>query len=304
MRFAQLLMLGLALLAPQKGEGAPARLLAEHPLAETIWHTGEGQAVARERLVQDAVEARFLLLGEKHDNARHHALQALLLARLAEAGRRPAVVWEMIEPRFAGSLSGAQLQNLPALGDALEWEERGWPDWPEYSGIAGVALFYRLPLADGAPPRSLVRGLVKGEPLPDEAAKRIGWSRGYSPAQADELREQLVQSHCGALPESALPKMSDIQRLRDAWMAARLREADGGDGSVLIAGGQHVRKDRAVPWLLEAPSLSIAFIEVARGLETPEDYSAFDPALFDYVWFTARVDEEDPCAAFHTPSNG
>ena len=59
-----------------------------------------------------------------------------------------------------------------------------------------------------------------------------------------------------------------------------------------------------MPWLLEAPSLSIAFIEVARGLETPEDYSAFDPALFDYVWFTARVDEEDPCAAFHTPSNG
>ena len=71
---------------------------------------------------------------------------------------------------------------------------------------------------------------------------------------------------------------------------------------MLIAGGGHVRRDRGVPTHLarHAPGTtvaSVALLEVDPDAAAPADYAArFDGALpFDYVWFTARGDDTDPC---------
>ncbi len=275
---------------------APARLLEDHPLAGSLWHGGE--RAAEQELFEAARGATFILLGEKHDNAAHHRLQALVLGGLIERGRRPAVVWEMADASYDEAFVAAEPANLPALGEALEWEARGWPSWPEYAPIAKLALEAGLPLKGGAPPPELLKGLMEGTPLPESEAARIGWSRVYDAAQREPLLTQLEDSHCGYLPESALPKMADAQRLRDAWMAAALREADEGDGAVLITGAQHAREDRGVPWHLGGEVLTVAFEEVVRGKDRPEDYPVLTSGLFDFVWLTARVDEEDPCARF------
>ena len=45
----------------------------------------------------------------------------------------------------------------------------------------------------------------------------------------------------------------------------------------------------------------MAFLEVSQDLLEPTAYAArFDRQTlpFDYIWFTPRVDEQDPCAAF------
>lgn len=281
-------------------------LLEDHPLTETLWHTSDGETVEPSRFVEDAAAARYVLLGEKHDNPRHHALQAEMLLALVEAGRRPAVVWEMVGPEQSAALQAATPGALDSLGPALEWEARGWPDWASYAPIAKVALDYGLPLADGQPPLATIRTLGRGGELDGEAAARIGWDRTYRPDQLEPLLEQLAVSHCGFLPEEALPAMADVQRLRDAWMAARMEEAaQAGSGTaVLIAGAQHVREDRAVPWFLDADAVTIAFVEVARDMDDPKAYASFDPALFDYVWFTARMDEDDPCEKFREQMQG
>jgi hypothetical protein len=49
----------------------------------------------------------------------------------------------------------------------------------------------------------------------------------------------------------------------------------------------------------DARVVSVAFVEVADGSTAPADYAArFGAARlpFDYVWFTARADNVDPCA--------
>ncbi len=48
---------------------------------------------------------------------------------------------------------------------------------------------------------------------------------------------------------------------------------------------------------------SLALLEVEATANAPADYAArFDGALpFDYVWFTPRVDDADPCEAFKKP---
>jgi uncharacterized iron-regulated protein len=102
-----------------------------------------------------------------------------------------------------------------------------------------------------------------------------------------------------------LAPMALAQRARDALMARALLDADA-DGAVLIAGAGHARTDRGVPYHLKAqkPGLavvSIAWIEVDRDAAAPPAYAgafAADRLPFDYVWFTPRANDDDPCAAF------
>lgn len=288
-------------LLPLPLQAAPAEMLSDHPLTGSIWHPGEKQQVSQDEVFAAAFEARWVLLGEKHDNAEHHRVQAAVVAALGERGRRPAVVWEMAEPRHDAALKAARLENVGALGAAVEWEQRGWPSWAEYQPIAEQALKHGMTMAAGDAPPAIRRKLGKGGTLEAETAEAVNWSRDYDDDQRSRLTELLALSHCGLLPEKVLPAMVDIQRLRDAWIAKVMRKEDAGEGAILIAGAQHVRADRAVPWHLEPHGgdvFTLAVVEVARGEEDPAAYPSFDPEQFDYVWFTARVDEKDPCEAF------
>jgi hypothetical protein len=79
-----------------------------------------------------------------------------------------------------------------------------------------------------------------------------------------------------------------------------------------IAGSGHVRKDRGVPASLArrrpgATVVSLTFLEVRKGeTETGAYASDFGPGPFpfDYVWFTPRVDDLDPCEKFEKQLEG
>jgi uncharacterized iron-regulated protein len=89
-------------------------------------------------------------------------------------------------------------------------------------------------------------------------------------------------------------------------MADSLVSANPLDGAVLITGIGHVRKDRGIPAYLaivvpQATVLSLAFMEVRTGETDPSAYvTRFgqEDLTFDYLWFTPRVDNLDPCEKF------
>ncbi|MEO3429370.1 ChaN family lipoprotein [Pelagibius sp. CAU 1746] len=299
---ALLCLAALSCLLTAAAEAAPARLLNDHPLNGSLWDTRSGQPTTEDALFSAAAAADWVLIGEKHDNGEHHRLQARIVAALGRRGRRMAVVWEMAEPEHAGALAAARLEDVGSLEAALAWKARGWPDWDEYQPIAEAALAARMPMLPGKPSPSQVRALARGEDLAPDTAELLSRSRRYPPAVQSDLLEELAASHCGRLPEAALAPMAEVQRFWDASMADALRQATqpphDAEGAILIAGSGHVREDRAVPWHLEGESLTVALVEVVAGRQTAADYPAFDPRLFDFVWFTPRVDDKDPCAAF------
>ena len=103
--------------------------------------------------------------------------------------------------------------------------------------------------------------------------------------------------------------MVTIQRVKDAYMAGVLKhglEARGRDGVVLIAGDGHVSRDYGVPWHLRrlVPGRRIAVVallEVQDDATTPEPYGAHfgtRPPPVDYLWFTPRADNSDPCETY------
>ncbi|WP_417513595.1 ChaN family lipoprotein [Minwuia sp.] len=275
---------------------------AETSLEGAILNPSTGDRLSFEDVLEEARAARFVMLGEKHDNPAHHRMQARILEGIAADGRKPAVVWEMIpfskEAVLAAYLSGDSA--TPAgLGAALNWDASGWPDWVFYQPIAKVAMDAGLKQyagnIDSAYVRSVAREGFSG--LPDPTSRTLASKARWTENDETALNADLVDSHCGFMPDGMLGPMNSVQRGRDAVMAASLLEADVGDGAVLIAGNGHVRADRGVPRYLEPERnvLSIGLIEAVDGETDPMAYlEAVDQ--FDIVIFTSRVETPDRCA--------
>lgn len=305
MRLAVFAILLLTLALPVRAE-PPAfttPLERDHPLVGKVWLPAAGRFIGINDLVTRARAADAVLLGETHDNADHHALQAWMLGRLLEGSRRPLVAFEMIDGGQEETLRrylAAHPDDAGGLGAALNWDNSGWPEWSLYRPIAAAALAAGAPLAPANLTRDQVRAIAKGEvaaPLPPLPAEQIA-----------VMENEIKDGHCGMLPAAAVAGMVRVQRSRDAVMAEALSRGieSGGGGAVLIAGAGHVRTDHGVPVALtrRAPGakvLSVAFLEVKAGEPDPAAYGAlFDTHRppFDAVWFTPRAEREDQCEAF------
>lgn len=283
----------------------------DHPLVGRIWRPATAGFVTRQTVERAAAASDFVLLGEKHDNPDHHLLQASLVRAMIAAGRRPAVVFEMIaedrQPaidlwRAKGPADAAE------LGAAVGWEKTGWPPWPAYRPIAEVALSAALPVLGGNLSRRLVKAIHRDGPAALDAPRRarLGLDAPL-PAKAETaIRDELFEAHCRLMPATALSPLVDVQRARDAVLADNLRRgaaSDGADGAVLITGSGHARADHGAPLYLArlAPGrsiLAVAFVEVEDGETQPGSYATrFGGSLpFDFVWFTPRADDRDHCA--------
>lgn len=282
----------LACLLPALAMPAAAQDNAAHPLVGTVW-TGAGDPATMADVEDAARSAGFVLVGEIHPNAGHHRTQARIVEAIAEAGRRPAVVLEMVPQSLQPALDAFNTAEDPdpeALGPSLDWEARGWPDWTAYRTIAEVAAQYDLPLIAGDLDREAMRA------GPGEGAV------AYPPDVEERLRAEIAAAHCGLLPEEAIPAMVGVQQARDLSMAGEMLAAGTG-GAVLIAGGGHARTDWGVPFVLgalapEREVVAIGQMEVLPDLETFAGYveDGEDALPYDYVLFTERSETKDHCA--------
>jgi uncharacterized iron-regulated protein len=305
----------LALLMTTSLHAAPpwqnwqTKQFAGHPLVGTIWSAAKDAAVTPGDLATALAAGHYVLLGEIHDNPDHHALQGWAITQLAARGRRPAIVLEMVQSDKAEALAAYQDRGGDAagLGKALNWGKSGWPAWAMYRPIAEAAFAAGLRLYSGDAPRPEIRTIGK-KGLGSLAAARRTELRLDAPLPGEldtALRLEIVESHCNMLPASATGPMVGVQRFRDARLADSMIRVDSGDGAVLIGGGGHVRKDRAVPWYLHrrAPGRSVVVLSIVEAdpdKETIAEYLPLDPggqAAADFIWITPRAKREDPCAS-------
>ncbi|MFL5358065.1 ChaN family lipoprotein [Archangium sp.] len=283
----------------------------DHPLVGKIWDVRRDVWVDEPALLAELSRARFVLLGERHDNPDHHLLQAEVVRALTGSGREPVLAFEMLDVEQQSAVDAA-LARAPgdpdALAQAVAWEKSGWPDWSLYRPIFAVGLERGLRIVGANLPSAQVKQLVTRGPeaLPPETFTRLGLEVPLPEDTARAMRAEMLESHCGQLPESMLDPMVLAQRARDAQMADRLLATASPDGAILITGAGHARTDRGVPAQLtrrapELPVRSLAFLEVSSDSREPLDYAPSDSAgklPYDFVWFTPAEEREDPCAMF------
>ena len=69
----------------------------DHPLVGRIFDVAQGRFVSEQECSSAWRGARFVALGEQHDNADHHLLQARVVRALVARELHPAVVFEMLD---------------------------------------------------------------------------------------------------------------------------------------------------------------------------------------------------------------
>ena len=281
------LLAACALLAPRQ------LLLADHPLAGRIWDPGANRIVAPEEALGRAVRARYVLLGEVHDNPEHHRLQRVVLEALARRGPARALAMEQFDADHQRAIDAARAEGAgaEAIADAGRFDRRGW-NWPLYRPLVEFALERGWPLIAANLSRAQARGVL------DDPA-RSGLAEADTPLR-EALERDLIAGHCGERPEAKrLAGLVEAQRARDARLARALSAVPNAAG-VLIAGNGHARKDRGAPLYLPGADLvAIGFVEVEAGKNQALDYIAegfATAASYDFVWFTPRAARPDPCA--------
>ncbi len=117
--------------------------------ADSLGAPPQAQSVAEAAEFLSAADV--IILGEVHDNAHHHQVQAELVTML----RPKALVWEMITQEQAERLTPQILQDSGETAGILEWEASGWPEFSLYAPVfsAGQALTH----FGAQVPRSLTR---------------------------------------------------------------------------------------------------------------------------------------------------
>ncbi|WPZ35161.1 ChaN family lipoprotein [Thalassobaculum sp. OXR-137] len=269
--------------------------------AEGAWQRGDGTAVSRAAVDAALRDADFVLLGETHDNPYHHAAQAALLRAMVEAGRRPAVVWEMVrrsrQPALDAWATGPAARDPDGFASAADWAAEGWPDFALYRPIVQVAIDAGLAMVAGGLDAEPTRAVAGAGLAALDRDRRTAWglAEPVSAAAREAHLDSVFDGHCRLVPREHLGRMVDVQVARDASMAAALVGHAG--GAVLIAGRGHARADIGVPVFLRrlAPEARIVTVGLSEGEAA---------GTFDYLHAFPAPERADPCVALRERFSG
>ncbi|HEK1010562.1 TPA: ChaN family lipoprotein [Pseudomonas putida] len=261
----------------QSSEGRDDAALGQiHDLAS-------GQVITPAQLVRQLAAVPRVLVGEKHDNPDHHALQLWLMRALQAQRTQGSLLLEMLQPEQQARVDAVEGQaQLPNdLPKALGWQQ-GW-DWQLYGPIVREALSSHIPLRAA----NLTLGEMRQAYRQPTA---LQGAQSNAPTVKAALLEQVRAGHCNLLPESQLPAMLAVQQQRDRRIAERLLAAPA--PALLFTGAYHARKDLGVPMHLadlgaEGQSKVLLLAEVGEQVEA---------GMADYVWYTAAMPAQDYCA--------
>ena len=260
----------------------------DNPRLGYILDLRSGATLNLSQLLAELAEAPLVLLGEKHDNADHHALQLWLIQALAAQRAQGSVVMEMLAVTQQEAINrvqnqlraGPMPQDLPA---ALDWQQ-GW-DWQHYDELVTHLVQQAYPLLGANLDREGLMAIYRNPP------ELIGAESTQEDVTL-RLTEQIRESHCNKLPETQLPAMLAVQLQRDRSMAAVLLDAPR--PALLIAGAYHVRYDLGVP--LHIRDLQASIASQQRVLIFAEANQEVEAGSADFVWYTPAVAAKDYCA--------
>lgn len=264
----------------------------------------------REDVRATVVAGGAVLYGEVHDNPLHHELRSRLgLAPYA------STVLEQVSADKAQALDAFQTaskfnyssDSLEKFKSAVDWANSGWQTY-NYDALLVAALKAQTPIFAGDAAHETIKAIAKeGEgALSAEDRTKLKLDVGLGDKADAAALDDLYEGHCASIPREKLKSMALAQRYRDAVIADTVLDAIKKRGStVLMAGNEHVRKDRGVPWYIGQrepgrKTLSVMLVEVEEGKTDAAAYVPNDPdgkPAADYIIFTPRAPHEDQCAA-------
>ncbi len=193
-----------------------------------VYDTTRAMEVDLQKMAVSLHNVRLLFLGERHGDARTHALHLRILRQLVAAGRKVHVALEMLPAQANPTLDAWRLGKLDqaVFLQQAQWKQRwGWA----FEHYAALFAFFRrehLPLYGvnvSAKTRRLVR---QGRPLPLALAREIGPLSAPIPAHTTQFAQLMKAAggHHGQIhPHSEnFNAFLSVQRLWEQAMGRRV----------------------------------------------------------------------------------
>jgi len=264
---------------PGKDGGPPA---IEKQPPETILSGSSGLPVSFDVMLADLLTVEVVYVGEKHNDAGHHAAQLRVIRALHHKSPRLAVAMEMFDRSYQAVLDRWSAGELDEDGflRRSHWYANWRFDYALYRAILDYGRDQRLRLVAlnlpfNLPPKIRVGGIEhlseheKGF-LPQEIDTTVAGHRDY-----DEkvFRMHDFKSHV---------RFEDFYLAQCVWeevMAESVVEITGADRVVVLAGNGHIQYKYGIP--------ERAFKRNAAAYRTIYQASpgeAVDPSIADYVF--------------------
>lgn len=237
--------------------------------AGRILDTETGQTLTPAQLAQQLTQAQIVLIGEQHDNARHHAAQQWLLQQTEKARENGSVVLEMLAPEqqqpvrdMQAYLNRGGSTGRRSLADKINWNA-AW-DWSQYQNLMHTLLHQKAQILAGNPSRR-------------DLAQQTAFQPQGTHSGSDTVRQalsQLMHNH-----HADTQNLVAMQQYKDHTMSQVLLHAP--KPAWLIAGNIHVSKQLGVPLFLRDADFSGSLKVVLMT----EEGSGADKQHADYIWF-------------------
>lgn len=234
-------------------------------------------------MVDDLRTIDVVVVGETHGRREHQGREAFLIGALAERGRHPAVIMEMVSPegeKIIADWRRDHPEDPGSLGVALDWARTGWPSFDFYRPVFEAAFFAKLPI-------------IAADTIGSEAIEVPS-----PPTVVASWRETMRAAHCDLIDAKELETTVSRQIGRDRSMAENAMRGVRPDGAFVIVGAAHARRDRGIPlYLSGVTTTSVAIVDGKPG-EKPDRLlptSIDGRPPFEYVWVAPASESETAC---------
>jgi len=295
-RLAWLLALAGCAAGPS-GSDAPPRAPIVIPASADL-------AASARLVAARARPAEVVYLGELHDNALHHAIQARILEEMLAGGAGPAVAFEMMPETRQPSLDGAvRGSGGPAdVERELAWAAQGWPDFTMYWPLFELARRHGLPVVAADLDPAVTRRISRnGLGAAGEDPARLRSALPDDPARDRAIARRIRAVHCDRISESRAIHMLESWYARNVVIARRIADALSRTPQVVVIIGRGHQSPGGVPEQLDAlrPGTRQLVVTLVEGESGPPP-----GATGDVVWLTPSRPRPDPCLSLPQRTGG
>jgi len=212
------------------GLGAAAPVVVASP---------SGAAIAWDGMVDGLLAARVIAVGEKHDEASHHRVQADVLAAVADRDPDLVVGLEMVSQNQQGTLDDFLSGKTSETDFAAFWNKAWGFDYAMYKPVFDAARARRLRVVGLNAPLAVVISVAKKGLSGLTPAERAQLPASISESADARYRAYVKDSLAGhKLPPDAEARMTQAQAVWNETMGAKVAELAASGARVFVIAGQ------------------------------------------------------------------
>lgn len=227
-------------------KAAPA--MRATPAAVVVVASPTGAIIDWDKFAGGLMASRVIAVGEKHDEPSHHAVQAKVVAAVAERDPSVVVGLEMVSQDQQSFLDDFRSGKM-SEADFSSWWKKTWGfDYGMYKPIFDAARAKNLQIVGLNAPIGLVKIVAKQGLAGLSAEQRASLPSSIEESSDTRYRDFVKDSLSGhGLPPEAMAHMIQAQAVWNETMGAKTAELAAKSRVVVIAGQGHMLWRAGIP---------------------------------------------------------